>query len=222
MKPLLYGLLGGLMASCATQPTPGPPKVRRAVLVHGFAETGNTYNQLKKRLERRGIQCYVPKLKPSDGRGGLARLAAGLRDDINREFGPDAPIGIVSFSMGGIVSRYYLQELGGAPRCEALITVSSPHHGTHAAKLYPTQGAIDMRPGSDLLARLRASEHRLGNIPVVSYRTPLDLIILPPESSIWERAENLEFRVAMHPLMLSSNKVLDDIERRLAGDTESS
>ena len=50
---------------------------------------------------------------------------------------------------------------------------------------------------------------------VTSYRTPMDLIILPPTSSIWERADNLEFSVLMHPLMLSSQRVLVDIEQRL-------
>jgi triacylglycerol lipase len=52
-------------------------------------------------------------------------------------------------------------------------------------------------------------------MPVVSYRTPMDLVILPTDSSVWDRAENLSFPVVLHPLMLTSGKVLDDIERRL-------
>jgi hypothetical protein len=73
-----------------------------------------------------------------------------------------------------------------------------------------------MRPGSRFLASLQNSQDRLGKIPVTSYRTPMDLIILPPESSVWDRAENLEFPVLMHPLMLTSGPVMSDIERRLA------
>jgi hypothetical protein len=72
-----------------------------------------------------------------------------------------------------------------------------------------------MRPGSPFLAKLNASQDRLGAMPVTSYRTRLDLVILPTSSSIWERAENLEYPVALHPLMLSSRRVLGDIERRL-------
>jgi hypothetical protein len=52
-------------------------------------------------------------------------------------------------------------------------------------------------------------------MPVVSYRTRLDLIIVPPASSVWDRAENLEYPVVLHPLMLSSWRVIGDIERRL-------
>lgn len=215
MKHLLICAVGGLLAACVGPKLPGTPRVKQAVLVHGFAETGSSFALLKRRLEEQGIRCYVPRLKPADGRGGLEKIAAGLKRDIDRELGPDSRFAMVSFSMGGIVSRVYLQELGGAARCDTLITISSPHHGTQAARLYPTQGAAEMRPNSPFLAKLDASTYRLGTMPVVSYRTPLDLVILPPRSSVWDRAENLEYPVILHPLMLSSQRVLADIERRL-------
>ncbi|MFD2255149.1 hypothetical protein ACFSSA_00545 [Luteolibacter algae] len=71
-----------------------------------------------------------------------------------------------------------------------------------------------MRPGSEFLRELNESDHTLGNIPIVSYHTPMDLIILPPESSVWSVAENRSHSVALHPLMLHTKSVLDDIEKR--------
>ena len=213
-KLLAATLLAG--NSCTVTPPTAPPRVKRVVLVHGFLETGSAFKTLKKRLEKRGFECYVPRLKPSDGRGGLENVAARLKQDIDTKFGPKEPINVVAFSMGGIVSRQYLQQLGGAARCENFVTISSPHHGTKAAWLYPTRGVEEMRPGSPFLESLKNSQDRLGKIPVTSYRTPMDLIILPPESSVWDRAENLEFPVLMHPLMLTSEPVMSDIERRLA------
>jgi triacylglycerol lipase len=191
------------------------PAIGKVVLVHGIFENGSNFRMIRKRLQKKGFDCLIPQLKPSDGTGGLDKLAAGLRDDIDRHFGPEEPVCIIAFSMGGIVSRHYLQQLGGASRCRNFITISSPHHGTHAAWFYPSAGAAQMRPGSPFLAELHATESRLGSMPVTSYRTPLDLIILPSHSSVWERAENLEFPVLLHPLMLNDRKVLDDIERRL-------
>lgn len=188
----------------------------RMVLVHGFLETGGNFDTLRKRLQKQGYECLVPHLRPGDGRGGLENVAEGLKRDIDGAFGPEEPISIIAFSMGGLVSRHYLQQLGGASRCLQLITVSSPHHGTRAAWLYPTKGAEQMRPGSAFLANLAASDAMLGEMPVISYRTPMDLVILPPASSVWKRAENLAFPVPMHHLMLSSGAVLRDIERRLA------
>jgi triacylglycerol lipase len=170
---------------------------------------------MKLRLERQGAVCLVPRLRPNDGRGGLEALALNLKRDIDDAFGPSAKIRIVAFSMGGLVSRHYLQLLGGAGRCEKLFTISSPHHGTFTARFYPSKGARDMRPGSAFLRRLRATEETLRGIQLVSYHTPLDLMILPATSSEWAPALNLDFPVLLHPLMLSDNDVLSDVERRL-------
>lgn len=196
------------------KPRTGPP-AGRIVLVHGFMETGSSWRTIEKRLTKKGYECIVPRLKPKDGRGGLERIAAGLKSDIDAAFGPDEPITIISFSMGGLVSRYYLQKLGGATRCEKLFTISSPHKGTHTAFLYPTKGAEQMRPGSRFLTELDANDATLGDMPVVSYRTPLDLMILPADSSQWKRAKNLEFTVLAHPMMLTSRRLIKDLERRL-------
>lgn len=195
-------------------PRLGPP-VGRVVLVHGFMETGSSWRHLERRLRKAGYECIVPRLKPKDGRGGLERLAKGLKTDIDNAFGPDTPITLIGFSMGGLVSRYYLQSLGGASRCQKLFTISSPHQGTQTAFLYPSKGAVQMRPGSRFLKNLAATEENLGKIPVVSYRTPLDLMILPAANSIWSRAENVKFTVLAHPMMLTSRSVINDLEQRI-------
>jgi triacylglycerol lipase len=191
--------------------------VGRVVLVHGFLETGSAFRSMKKHLQGLGYECLVPRLRPCDARDGLEKLSQNLKQEIDTAFGPDQKFSVIAFSMGGLVSRHYLQELGGAGRCERFFTISSPHNGTQAAWCYPGEGARQMRPGSEFLERLSRSESKLGDMPVVSYRTPMDLIILPADSSVWERAENLEFPVLLHPLMLDARPVIQDIERRFAG-----
>ncbi len=218
MKSRFIALVLPFFAACSPapaaplKPTPG----KDIVLVHGFLENGSAFHLMKRRLEKQGHRCLVPKLKPSDGRGGLEKLAEGLKRDIDAAYGPSRPFSIIAFSMGGLVSRHYLQNLGGAPRCQSLFTISSPHHGTRAAWLYPTLGAEQMRPGSEFLSSLRRTESRLGRMPVVSYRTPLDLIILPATSSVWDRAENISHPALLHPLMVTSPTILGDIGKRLS------
>jgi triacylglycerol lipase len=211
----LLGLCASSPDAAAAKPAGQNPSTRHVVLVHGFIETGSSFRMMKRSLEKRGFVCFVPKLRPSDGRGGLEHLAEGLKRDIDATYGPSQPISIVAFSMGGLVSRHYLQHLGGAARCRKLVTISSPHHGTHAAWLYPTKGAEQMRPGSEFLKTLASTESKLGNMAVVSYRTPLDLIILPASSSIWNRATNVPHPAILHPLMLTSSTVIRDVSRRL-------
>lgn len=192
--------------------------VQRVVFVHGIFQPGHwAFGTLRRRLEAQGIECIAPTLTPCDGREGLEKLAAQLKNEINQQFGPREHFSIVAFSMGGLVSRYYLQELDGAGRCDRFITLSTPHHGTQIAYLYGGEGARQMRPGSEFLARLQKSESRLGKMPVSSFRTPFDLIILPTTSSVWERAENAEFPVIAHPLMTRSDAVVSAVEERLFG-----
>ena len=88
----------------------------KVVLVHGFLDTGWVFRRMKLRLECQGAVCLVPRLRPNDGRGGLEALASNLKRDVDAAFGPSAKIRIVAFSMGGLVSRHYLQVLGGAGR----------------------------------------------------------------------------------------------------------
>ena len=84
------------------------------------------------------------------------------------------------------------------------------------AQLFYGEGARQMRPGSEFLAHLEATEDRLGKMPVVSYRTPADLIIRPTNSSEWDRAENLSVPCPLHPMMTYSPRVRRDILDRLA------
>ncbi|MGC4017754.1 MAG: alpha/beta fold hydrolase [Luteolibacter sp.] len=193
----------------------------RVVFVHGIFQNGNlSFGLLRHRLEDKGIACYAPSLKPADAHEGMEKLAQQLKEGIDRQFGPKERITIVGFSMGGLVARYYLQELGGASRCDALYTVASPHHGTQTARFYGGKGSNELLPGSDFLKTLDQSQDRLGKMPVVSYRSPYDLVILPHDSCIWDRAENIEVPVLAHPLMTRAGPVVDDIERRITASLE--
>jgi len=215
LKRLLLGTLAG--ASLAQAAAPARIPAKRVVLVHGILQSQwRCFGFLRKDLQKRGVECLTPSLTPADGRDGLPMLAEQLKREIDARFGPDERLVLIGFSMGGLVSRHYLQELGGAARCDAFFTISSPHHGTETAHLFYGEGARQMRPGSEFLQRLAATEHRLGTMPVVSYHTPADLIILPATSSVWQRAENLGIPCPLHPLMTFSPRVRGDILSRLA------
>ncbi|MFT3991918.1 MAG: alpha/beta fold hydrolase [Luteolibacter sp.] len=213
MKTLLFTTLATLFSPLPLQAEAEKP--RKIVLVHGFLNSSVHFGFMKKRFENRGFECYAPDLRPCDARCGLEKLALQLKQDIDTRYGRDQKIILIGYSMGGIVSRYYLQNLDGAKRCEKFITISSPHNGTVMARLYPSQGAREMRRHSEFLKQLATSESQLGKIPVVSYHTPMDLMILPATSSVWNRAENISYPILAHPLMLYSNRVIEDIAEKL-------
>ena len=222
---LLTTACAALQSSCCNRPASHTPvtseisdPVMNVVLVHGFLQKGDNFKALRKRLEKRNVNCLVARLSPSDGRSGIDDLANQLHEQIEATWGSEKDFSMVGYSMGGLVSRYYLQNLGGAERCNQLITVSSPHNGTIMAYLYPGEGTKQMRPKSDFLGELERTTDQLGDMPVTSYRTPMDLIVLPTDSSVWERADNRKHYAPMHPMMLTIPSVLGDIENRLLGE----
>lgn len=205
-KNLATMLCLGLMPMAGTTSAEAGQK-KRVVLVHGIFQQGDCFNPLKKKLEQQGCECLIPALKPADANTGLEPLAAQLRKEIDQKWGRDASIHIVAHSMGGLVSRYYLQELGGYARCGSLVTLATPHHGTCMAYFYPGKGASQMRPNSEFLQQLDQTSHRLKDVRLISYRTPFDLMILPSTSSCWDCAQNEMVWAPAHPLVMHTPRV---------------
>lgn len=186
------------------------------VLVHGIFDNGGLFRPLVQALEREGHRCWVPALKPADGRTGIPDLAHKLKAYINHHLAPDAALAIVGFSMGCIVARYYLQILGGAARTQVFFAISGPHSGTLMAYAYPGQGARDLRPDSPLLRMLKQTEGGLSQVGVFAYWTSRDLMILPATSCCWPLATYcLNAKVLIHRSMPGSALVREDIVARL-------
>lgn len=189
----------------------------KVVLIHGIFNTGHVMAWMRNKLTAQGHECFAPTLAPFDGRHGIEHAAQQLKQAIEQRFGTDDNIVLVGFSMGGIVARYYLQILGGAARTEALFSISSPHQGSYLAFLpYPSKGMRQLRPNSELLKLLDEVQQPIANMPLYSYRTPLDLTIVPSRSSHWPLAINKVFKVPLHLSMIFSQRVVDEIIAMLA------
>ncbi|MCU0796741.1 MAG: alpha/beta fold hydrolase [Akkermansiaceae bacterium] len=193
-----------------------PSEIRHAVLVHGIWENEHrAFRSLRAELEARGIHCVVPSLKPATAIHGIRPLATQLDAAVRLSLPKDERFIVIAHSMGGLVSRAWLQDLGGIRNCDALITIASPHHGTRMAYAHPGQGAAEMRPGSAFLAELQATEDHLEKLPILSYRTPWDGVIVPHESSVWPRATNVEIACFLHARMTAHPALHADLFDRL-------
>lgn len=74
------------------------------------------------------------------------------------ELAGDAQVDIVAHSMGGLIARACVDDLELARRVARLVTLGSPHGGTHAARWAGTRHTSDLRPDSALMERLRRQE----------------------------------------------------------------
>lgn len=171
------------------------------LLIHGIADSERNMRWLARHLRKEGRDVRTLNLRPNWGQSGLDDLAAQIAAFADRDLS-GRRFDLVGFSMGGLVSRYYLQRLGGLARVEHFVTISAPHHGTYAARCIGGRGARQMRPGSDFLRDLARDAAALEGVKFTSIYTPLDLVILPASSSVMPQARNERIPVVLHPLMI--------------------
>lgn len=189
------------------------------VLVHGFLNRGGIMRGLADHLTAAGHACFIPTLEPNDARDGIGPLAEFLGRYIAANLPPDARLAIIGFSMGTLVSRYYLQVLGGIERTDAFFSIAGPHKGTLTAYLFPGIGTTEMRPGSGFLSRLDETTAALGDLPVACYWSPMDLMILPQSSARWPRGEQIRVWAPVHSLLLFNRRLYRDVANRMSSVT---
>ena len=183
-------------------------KQNPVLLVHGINDTGAVFNKMAFYLRQQGLSVYTVDLIPNNGSEVLEKLAQQVANYVNDTFEAAQLLDIVGFSMGGIVSRYYIQRLGGINRVQRFITISSPHKGTIIAYGTWLAGAVQMRPNSDFINDLNADFKMLKQLNFTSIWTPYDLMILPATSSRLGIGKEVTIPVILHPLMLTDTRTL--------------
>lgn len=171
-------------------------------------------------LERSGAsRVGTIDLTPNDGRApirDLARQVGEAADAILRETGA-TQLDVVGFSMGALVTRYWIQKDRGHQRVRRYVSIAGPHRGTVHAWLSPFAGVRDMRPGSALLQALEGTDAQWGGVEVHCFWTPFDLMIVPARSGVLAGAHSVQqFPVAMHRWMITDPRVLTAVADTLA------
>ncbi|MDJ1174218.1 lipase family alpha/beta hydrolase [Roseofilum capinflatum] len=185
------------------------------LLIHGIFRKAYVFNRMVKYLKERGWDVHRFDVVPNTSVVGLDRLAQQIKTYVDQNFAPDQPIDLIGLSMGGLVSRYYVQRLGGLDKIQRFITIASPHHGTYMAYLLPFIGAVQMRPGSQFLADLNGDVQQLEKVKFSSLWTPYDFVIVPAQSSIMPVGTNIKLCVFPHAMMVRSTSTLVTVEKAL-------
>lgn len=185
------------------------------VLVHGLTDTNAVFRTMTRYLATHGWNVYSLDLIPSNGDRPLDYLAQQLAEFVETTLPPEQSFDLVGFSMGGIVSRYYVQRLGGIDRIQRFITIASPHNGTIAAYLSQRPGCVQMRPQSFFLNDLNRDAVMLDRINFTSIWTPMDLMIIPAGSSQLPVGKNIQVSVPLHGWMVSDSKGLEAVVNAL-------
>jgi triacylglycerol lipase len=178
------------------------------LLVHGINDTGAVFNKMAVYLRQKGWSIHTLDLLPNNGAEGLDNLAQQVANYVGAAFSPEQTFDLVGFSMGGIVSRYYIQRLGGIKRVQRFITISSPHEGTMIAYGSWLPGCMQMRPNSPFIKDLNSDVEMLKQLNFTSIWTPYDLMIVPARSSQMPLGKQVILPIALHPWMLTDSRTL--------------
>lgn len=176
------------------------------VLVHGLWDTPALFNSLGRAIGDRR-QVFIPHLPHGLGVVPLEDLAAKLGERIEERFGPEQLLDVMGFSMGGVISRSWIQLLGGNRRVRRFTSVASPQQGTWAAQPWPGRWLAsvgDMKVGSSLLRRLNADPEALAGIDCCSLYCLADVMVVPG----WSAVLPVGRREVLRPLNLQHHELM--------------
>ena len=161
-------------------------------------------------LERDGFHVYLasfPRFTFHDLPVSAKHLQTKV-DEVCAVEGVDK-VALISHSMGGLIGRWYLNFLDGAPHTSHLCCLGTPHHGTWTAATAPIlTGTRQLLPGSNFLTELNDPARNHGGVPILNLWSKWDGIVIPSESALLEMpgVENRVMPFAGHWGLLVSRK----------------
>jgi len=191
------------------------------ILVHGAMHNRSGFLLTKRALKRYGYR-HVDTWNYNLFGHTIEQLAQQLADhvfDVLFDTGATR-VNIVGHSLGGLIARYYIQELGGHEKVHTCITLGTPHQGTYAAIMGRGKTARQLRPGSPLLKQLKRSARKPIPTRFVSYYSNLDSMVLPAANAKLNepglQAENVLCKDLGHLSLLTSPRVTRQVVQVLA------
>jgi len=186
------------------------------VLVAGYLENSGQMWLLGRRLRARGFRTvHVDLPSTLHGIERNARWLRGRIDAILAETGAER-VALVAHSMGGVIGRTLVHQ-DPDPPVATVVSIASPHRGTHMGRLAPGRSARDMSPGSDHTRNYPPT--RRGPVPVHCVVGFQENIVSPAWSALLEEGENLVLDVpAGHVAPLFLRRVVDRVEAWLVQD----
>jgi len=183
--------------------TPRQPDQRTVVLVHGYLANRSTLFPVAAYLRLRGVKQVLSFNYSSNA--GIEQAARALRDYLRRHV-RGGRIDLVCHSLGGLVARVYIQELGGARRVDRCVTLGTPHRGTYNSYWLSSRVGSELRPDSRLLSRLHGSRAKTPGVRFISLVAGSDNLVIPRVFASHERV--IHIPDLGHVSMLFSPRVL--------------
>ncbi|MCF2536730.1 esterase/lipase family protein [Streptomyces nigra] len=216
---------------------PSPAHPRPVVLVHGtFANSVDNWLFLAPYLTDRGYCVFsldygqLPGVPFFHALGPIDKSAEQLSAFVDKVLAATGAgkADLVGHSQGGMMPRYYLKFLGGAPKVNALVGIAPNNHGTTLSGLanllpyFPGAGDLlnaatpalaQQVAGSDFMKRLNAGGDTVPGVRYTVIATKYDEVVTPYRTQFLSGS-------SVKNVLIQDKCVLDLSEHALVGLTD--
>jgi triacylglycerol lipase len=201
-----------LGAACLIAPTAA--QAREPILfVHGWNSSASTWNTVVSRFRADGwtvAETNTWSYNTSQSNATTAQQLSTKVDQILAATGA-SKVDLISHSMGGLSTRYYVKNLGGAAKVDDFVSLAGPNHGTDTAYFCSQTSCVQMRPGSSFLNALNAGDETPGAVHYGTWWSPCDEVINPDTSTILSGATNTQTACLSHSGVKESATVYSQV-----------
>ncbi|ROO88986.1 triacylglycerol lipase [Actinocorallia herbida] len=203
----LAAVLAGFTAPAHAAKTP-------VVFVHGYTGSASNWVTAMSVFRSGGYASSELFAYEYNSYGNNITNAQGLAtfvDKVRAQTGA-SQVDIVNHSMGGLVSLWYLKQLGGNTKVRHLASIAGANHGTtfaSACLIYVT--CQQMYPGSSFINTLGSGDETPGSTKYGTWYSPCDGVILPYTSTRLDGATNNYVACQTHIGFLTDTSVLSSI-----------
>lgn len=174
---------------------------RPVIFVHGLGGHRGNFLPLRLFFRLNGrTRTYSASLAAGTDFDAMAVALRDFIDQVCRVNALDeaAQVDVVAHSLGGLIARLAIEDERVRARIATLVTLATPHGGTHAARFLSTPATLALRPDSELVKRLSAQMPWRGTPRLVTVWSRSDVILLPAQTAVLDGAEVIELEGFSH------------------------
>jgi triacylglycerol lipase len=199
-----YDLLGPTAPEYAKGGHGKPPKpvpLHNPILfVHGWNASSSTWSTMVSRFKADGWTSAELVNWSYNFRQSNATTASqiGQKVDSMLRVTGATKVDIVTHSMGALSARYYVRNLSGDGKVDALVTLGGANHGTATANFCFDTSCFEMRPNSTFINNLNADDETWGTPRYATWWSDCDEVISPHSSALLAGATNTQTACITH------------------------
>jgi triacylglycerol lipase len=179
------------------------------LFVHGWNSSGSTWNTMVSRFQADGWTSPQLNNWSYNTAQSNATTAAQIRDKVDGILAATGAtkVDLVTHSMGGLSSRYYVKNLGGDLKVDEWVSLGGPNHGTDTANFCFDTSCGEMRIGSTFLTNLNSGDETPGTVNYGTWWSACDSVINPDSSVSLSGATNRQTACLSHSALTTDATV---------------